>query len=108
MIYELRIYECFSGRLPELHERFKNHTVRLFEKHGMKNVGYWTNVVGPSNNELIYLLAFADLNTRMASWASFQSDPEWSRVKAESEKDGLIVKSIKNSILAPAPYSPLQ
>ena len=57
MIYELRIYECYGGRLPNLNKRFSEHTCALFEKHGIKNVGYWTNLVGPSNNDLIYLVA---------------------------------------------------
>jgi hypothetical protein len=108
VIYELRIYRCFGGQLPKLHKRFGDHTLKLFEKHGMKNIGYWTNVFGPSQNELFYLLAFPDLNARMKSFEAFQADPEWIRVKAESEKDGLIVENVENRILAPTPYSPLQ
>ena len=108
MIYELRIYECNPGKLPALQDRFANHTVRLFEKHGIKNVGYWTTDVGESNNELTYLVAFEDANQRTQAWESFQSDPEWQRVRAESHKDGLIVKNIRNQILLPTPYSPLQ
>jgi len=108
LIYELRVYRCFAGRLPNLHERFQNHTVELFEKHGIKNVGYWTHVVGPTQNELVYLLAFPDLNARMERFASFQADPDWIKAKADSEKDGLIVENVENRILDPTPYSPLQ
>ena len=108
MIYELRIYRCFGGQLPKLHARFRDHTLRLFEKHGMKNVGYWTNVVGPSQNELVYLLAYPDLGARMKSFEAFQSDSDWIKAKADSEKDGLIVENVENRILAPTPYSPLQ
>ena len=108
MIYELRIYRCFSGQLPKLHKRFEDHTLRLFEKHGIKNVGYWTHVAGPSQNELVYLLAFPDLNARMTRFAAFQADPEWIKAKTDSEKDGLIVDNVENRFLAPAPYSPLQ
>ena len=108
MIYELRIYECFSGRLEALHNRFRDHTLNLFEKHGMKNVGYWTYTVGPSRNELVYLLSYPDLNARMESWNSFTNDPAWQKAREESEREGLIVKDSRNSILTPTPYSPLQ
>ena len=57
MLYELRIYECFGGRLPALHKRFNDHTTEIFERHGIKNIGYWTNEVGPSSVELIYMIA---------------------------------------------------
>ncbi len=60
LLYELRIYECFGGRLPALNQRFNDHTTKLFEKHGIKNIGYWTNEVGPSSTELIYMIAFED------------------------------------------------
>ena len=108
MIYELRIYKCFGGQLPKLHARFQDHTLRLFEKHGIKNVGYWTNVVGPSQNELVYLLAYPDLGARMKSWEAFMANPEWIKAKADSEKDGLIVENVENRILAPTPYSPFK
>ncbi len=107
MIYELRIYECYGGRLPALNKRFSEHTCKIFERHGIKNVGYWTNVVGPSSNELIYLVAFDDMGQREKAWASFANDPEWLQAKAASEEDGLIVKNVRNQILAPTPYSPL-
>ncbi len=108
LIYELRIYECYGGRLPNLNKRFSEHTCALFEKHGIKNVGYWTNLVGPSNNDLIYLVAFDDMGQRERAWASFQADPEWQKAKAASEEDGLIVKNVSNQILAATPYSPLK
>lgn len=108
MIYELRIYSCFGGRLPALHKRFQNHTVKLFEKHGIKNIGYWTHEVGPSRNQLVYLVAYQDLNARAQAWKNFRADPEWIKAAAESEKDGLIVEDVENRILAPTPYSPLQ
>lgn len=108
MIYELRIYTCFSGRIGALHKRFNDHTCKLFEKHGIKNIGYWTHEVGPSRNQLVYLVAYPDLNARQQSWKSFRSDPEWIKVAADSERDGLIVEDVENRLLAPTPYSPLQ
>ena len=108
MIYELRVYECIPGKLPALNERFANHTLKLFEKHGITNVGYWTTDVGDSSNELTYLLAFEDANQRAAAWAGFRADPEWRRVFEESHRDGVIVKNVRNQILVPTPYSPMQ
>ncbi|MEX0761579.1 MAG: NIPSNAP family protein [Dehalococcoidia bacterium] len=108
MIYELRIYECYGGKLPNLHKRFSENTMRIFEKHGMKNIGYWTTDVGPSNNELTYLIAFEDANARIEAWKNFRADPEWQKVVDESHRDGLIVKNVRNQTLIPTPYSPLQ
>lgn len=108
MIYELRIYECFAGMLPNLNDRFRNHTMALFEKHGIRNVGYWTHDVGPNSNELVYLVAFEDHNQRAEAWASFRADPEWQKVFEESHRDGIIVKNVENRLLAPTDYSPMQ
>tara|TARA_B100000686_G_scaffold336338_1_gene406101 strand:- start:705 stop:1031 length:327 start_codon:yes stop_codon:yes gene_type:complete len=108
MIYELRVYECYAGKLPELHERFANHTMKLFEKYGIQSVGYWVTDVGPSNQTLTYLLAFKDANHRVEAWSKFRVDPEWLRVVEESHKDGILVKNFSNQTLIPTPYSPLQ
>ena len=108
MLYELRVYECLPGRLPNINARFANHTIKLFEKHGIKNIGYWTTDVGESNHELMYMVAFEDANQRMAAWDSFRNDPEWAKVTADSHKDGLIVKNVRNQILTPTSYSPMQ
>ena len=108
MIYELRIYECYGGKLPDLHKRFADHTMALFEKHGIKNIGYWTYDVGPSNNELVYLVAFEDHNQRADAWASFRADPEWQRVFEDSHANGIIVRNVENRLLSPTAYSPMQ
>lgn len=108
MLYELRVYECLPGRLPNLHERFANHTLKLFEKHGIINVGYWVTDVGESNHELTYMLAFEDANQRVNAWNNFRNDPEWVAVFEESHSDGLIVKNVRNQTLIPTPYSPMQ
>ncbi len=108
MLYELRVYECLPGRLPNLHTRFAKHTMKLFEKHGMKNVGYWVTDVGESNHELTYMLAFEDANQRMEAWENFRNDPEWVKVVEDSHSDGLIVKNVRNQTLVPTPYSPMQ
>ena len=108
MIYELRVYEVLPEQLPKLHDRFANHTMKPFEKHGMKNIGYWVTDAGGSNHELTYLLAFEDANARVEAWKNFRADPERAKVFDESHRDGFIVKNVRNQILIPTPYSPMQ
>ncbi|MCA8992358.1 MAG: NIPSNAP family protein [Planctomycetaceae bacterium] len=92
-VYELRIYTCEEGKLPALHERFRNHTMRIFEKHGMKNIGYWTPTDGPlSENTLVYMIRHESREAAAESWKAFGADPEWQAVAKESrEKDGKIL-----------------
>ena len=87
MIYEERIYKIMPGRVPDILDRFTNHAVPLFQKHGMKLVGFWQTAVGPSNHELTYLLAFDDANHRDRAWAAFMADPAWIKAKADSGKE---------------------
>ncbi len=109
MIYELRIYTANTGRMGALQARFRDHTTRLFEKHGIKNVGYWTNAIGGRNDELWYMLGFQDLAHRQAAWAAFQTDPEWQKIRADSEKDGgPLVHHTENRIMNPTDFSPLK
>ena len=108
MIYEYRVYETVPGKLPALHARFRDHTVKIFERHGIKNIGYWTSSVGDYSNRLIYIVAFEDEGQRERAWASFQADPEWQKIRAESEVDGPLNARITNSLLTPTDYSPLQ
>jgi hypothetical protein len=96
MIYELRIYRCLPGRLPALLNRFAKTTLPLWEKHGIRQAGFWTTVVGEANNDLTYLLAWDSLAERDRKWAAFGSDPEWISKRTESEKDGPIVANISN------------
>lgn len=108
MVYELRVYEAVPGRMPALLERFRAHTVRLFQKHGMTVVGCWTPVIGGWTNQLTYLLSYPDLAARERAWAAFQADPEWQAARADSERDGPIVARLKSQILTPTAFSPLQ
>ena len=107
MIYELRSYEVVPGRMPAMHARFQNHTIGIFRKHGIEVVGFWDVVIGTSN-VLHYILRFDDLGHRERAWATFLTDPDWQRVRAESEKDGPIVARIRTEIWRPTPYSPMQ
>lgn len=104
MIYELRIYETIPGRLPDLHKRFETITLKIFERLGIRQAGFWTADVGTSN-ELIYLLAWDSLAEREEKWTAFQADPEWNEKRAQTEANGPIVERVRNSFLRPTPYS---
>ena len=108
MVYELRTYRVILGRMPALHRRFAEITVRFFEKHGIEVVGFWTNEVPASGHELVYLLRYESLASRETRWAAFQNDPDWQKARAESERDGPIVARVRNAILRPTSYSPMQ
>jgi NIPSNAP protein len=105
MIHELRVYRCLPGRMPALLQRFQSATLRLWEKHGVRQAGFWTTVIGESNNELTYLLAWNSLAEREQKWAAFQNDPEWIAARNESERDGAIVANVTNTILQPTAFS---
>ncbi|MCM0020569.1 MAG: NIPSNAP family protein [Tagaea sp.] len=106
MLYELRVYHCVAGRLPALHARFAETTLPLWEKHGIRQAGFFTDYIGDNcNAKLTYLLAWRNLAEREARWNAFASDPEWIAARAASEKDGPIVARVEASILQPTPYS---
>ncbi|MFL2645769.1 MAG: NIPSNAP family protein [Dehalococcoidia bacterium] len=107
MIYELRIYETIPGKLGDLNNRFSTHTVNLFKKHGIHVVGFWTEDIGTSN-QLVYMLGFDSLADRETKWSNFQNDADWQRIRAESEIDGPINARVRNMILRPTDYSPMQ
>lgn len=105
MIYELRVYHCVPGRLPALLKRFETITLGLWEKHGIKQAGFWTVAIGESNQDLFYLLSWESLAERERKWSAFMKDPEWLAKRAETEKDGAIVASLQNTILEPTAFS---
>jgi hypothetical protein len=105
MIYELRVYHCLPGRLPALLKRFETVTLALWDKHGFRQSGFWTVVVGNSNHDLYYFLKWDSLAEREKKFAAFQADPEWIAKRDESERDGPMVSSITNTILQPTPFS---
>jgi hypothetical protein len=108
LIYELRIYEVFPGKMADLHRRFEEVTVPLWRRLGANIVGFWNTTVGPSHNQLVYILGFESLAQREEIWAKFKSDPEWLAALEASERDGVLVKQISNSFMVPTSYSPLQ
>jgi NIPSNAP protein len=108
MIYELRVYRCLPGRLPALIARFQSATLSLWEKHGIRQAGFWTTVIGESNQDLTYLLAWNSLAEREQKWSAFLGDPEWIAAKNDSEKDGQIVANVTNAILQPTAFSSMR
>jgi len=105
MIHELRIYRCLPGRLPALLRRFETITLAIWERHGIRPAGFWTTIIGDSNQDLTYLLAWEGLADRETRWTAFQSDPEWIEKRAETERDGQIVANITSSLLQPTGFS---
>jgi hypothetical protein len=108
MIYELRVYHCLAGRLPALLKRFQDKTIALFEKHGIRQVGFWTVAIGESNQDLIYILQWDSMAERDKRFAAFGSDPDWIAARSQSEEDGQIIASISNTILTPTRFSALK
>ena len=104
-VQELRVYDTLPGRLPALHDRFANHTMALFERHGIQNVAYWTEDVG-TNNRLVYMLGYESLADREKSWASFGADPDWKKAREASETNGSIVRESRHRIMRLTDYSP--
>jgi hypothetical protein len=105
MIYELRVYYCVPGRLPNLLKRFDTITLKLWEKHKIKQAGFWTVLVGESNQALYYMLAWDSLADREKKWNAFAADPEWLAARAKTEEDGPIVAKVVNSFLQPTSFS---
>jgi hypothetical protein len=105
MIHEMRVYRCLPGRLPALLKRFETVTLGIWARHGIRQAGFWTTIIGESNSDLTYLLAWESMAEREAKWAAFQSDPEWIAKRAESEKDGQIIANIVTQLLQPTAFS---
>ena len=105
MLYELRIYHAMPGRLPDLLKRFDTITLKLWEKHGIKQAGFWTTVIGESNQILYYFLTWNSLAEREQKWNRFATDPDWQSARAKTEENGAIVAKVTNEILAPTSFS---
>jgi len=108
-VFEIRTYYTLPGRLDALNKRFREHTMRIFEKHGMTNIGYWTPQDSPAKeNTLIYVISHASREQAKANWAAFLADPEWQKVAEESQKDGKIVEKIESVFVDATDYSPIK
>src|SRR6266581_3683417 len=104
-VYELRTYYAAPGKLDDLHARFRDHTLMIFEKHGMSNIGYWVPTENP-DNKLIYLLAFPNVEAKEKAWKEFVADPEWKAAQKASEVNGRLVTKVESVLLTAADYSP--
>ena len=104
-LYELRTYHAAPGKLDALNARFRDHTCKLFEKHGMTNVGYWVPVDN-SESKLIYILSYPNRKAREASWKAFLADPDWNRARKDSEANGSLVVKVEQLFLTATDYSP--
>jgi hypothetical protein len=109
-VFELRTYTAPPGKLDALNTRFRDHTVRIFKRHGMESIGYWTPQDSPlKENTLIYIIAHPSREAAAAAWKAFQADPEWQKARAESQKDGsLTAKPPESMFLDPVDYSPIK
>jgi hypothetical protein len=106
-VYELRVYHAAPGKLGDLLTRFRQHTTKLFDKHGMKNIAYWTPVDEPQRDDtLIYILQHPSREAAAANWKSFQDDPEWKSVQEKSEANGKLVEKVDSTFLALTDFSP--
>jgi hypothetical protein len=108
-IFELRTYTAPEGKLGELHARFRDHTLRIFKKHGMENIAYFAPQDAPlSQNTLIYLLAHPSREAADRNWAAFGKDPEWQKVAQETQVNGKIVAKVDRVFLNATDYSPMK
>ncbi|REL24516.1 NIPSNAP family protein [Rhodohalobacter sp. SW132] len=105
-VFEMRTYTTHDGKLDDLHQRFENHTMAFFEKHGMKNIGYWVPEDPElKDNTLIYILSHESTEAAENSWDAFRADPEWQSVYEKSRRDGPIVRSIESVYMKSTAYS---
>ena len=108
-VFEMRTYTAPDGKLPNLQARFRDHTIRIFNKHGMKSVGYWVPQDAPAkDNTLIYIISHDSREQAKKNWADFQADPEWKKVSAESQVDGRIVSNVVSVFMDATDYSPIK
>jgi hypothetical protein len=112
-VFEIRTYYANPGKMKALEERFRNHTNKLFEKHGMTIIGFWTPIKGPSTkkpdeNKLVYILAFPSVEAAEKGWDAFKNDPDWIAAKKASEVNGVLVARVESEFLKATDYSPIK
>ena len=107
-VFELRTYHCFPGKLETLKTRFRDHTIRIFKKHGMESIGYWVPQNDGHDNTLIYIIAHASREQAKKNWDDFRNDPEWKKVAADSEANGKIVEKVDSVYMDPADFSQIK
>lgn len=109
MIYEMRVYSCLPGGLPALLRRFEETTLGIWERIGIRPVGFFTTLVGPANNDLTYFIAWESLAERERLWGQFMADAEWQAArKAHVAAHGEVVRNIASSFLSPTAFSAMR
>lgn len=108
-VFEMRVYYAPPGKMKDLQARFRDHTTKLFEKHGMTIIGFW-NPTDPKEADvkLIYILAYPSKDAADKSWAAFRADPDWTKARTESEKNGKLVEKVESTYMKPTDYSPIK
>ncbi len=107
-VYELRTYHAGPGKLEALQARFRDHTCKLFQKHGMELIGFWTPAEGEeAKDTLIYIVAFPSVEAQKKAWQAFRADPEWIKAKTDSEKEGPLTTKVESKNLKATDFSPL-
>jgi hypothetical protein len=108
-VFELRIYHANPGKMKALHARFRDHTNKLFKKHGLEIIAFWSPIKPEeADKKLYYILAYPSKEAAEKSWKAFRQDPDWIKAKSESEKDGVLVGKIESVYMNPTDYSPLK
>jgi hypothetical protein len=108
-VFEMRTYHTYEGKLPNLLARFRDHTTKLFEKHGMTNIGYWVPTDEPqSKNTLVYILAYPSREAAKKAWDGFRQDPAWVKVRDASEANGKIVEKVDSVFMSPTDFSKIK
>src|SRR5438270_12224497 len=101
-VFELRTYHAAPGKMDALHARFRDHTCKLFKKHGMTIIGFWSPIdKEQAEKKLVYILAYPSKEAADRSWQAFRDDPDWNAAKAASEKDGTLVEKVDSVFLSP-------
>ncbi|MFM7152117.1 MAG: NIPSNAP family protein, partial [Gemmataceae bacterium] len=108
-IFEMRTYYAAPGKMSALHARFRDHTCKLFKKHGMTLIGFWSPVdAKEAEQKMVYILAYPNKEAADRSWKEFRDDPEWHKARTESEKEGRLVDRVESVYLNPTDYSPIR
>lgn len=107
--FELRTYYAAPGKFEALQSRFRDHTMKLFAKHGIKVVGFWTPSEGPGKDKmLVYVCEYANKEARTAAWKAFRGDPDWVKAKSESEVNGTLTEKVEETFMSSTDYSPVK
>lgn len=108
-VFELRTYTAAEGKIDALHARFRNHTLKLFEKHGMKNIAYWSPSDAPlKSNTLIYVVSHESREAAKKSWDAFRVDPDWIKARDASEVNGKLTAKVESVYMDATDYSPMK